>query len=112
MRDGKFVNQLQIAELTIFIIILHFLLVKAAVNAPRICKCAKTIISYLGKSEAVAMVPDGVKAKDLLPLLGRLLLDIPVKLLLLVVAVVVVVGLVAGLLGTEHLYLGSYVAVA
>jgi hypothetical protein len=47
MRDGKFVNQLQIAELTIFIIILHFLLVKAAVNALRDCKlCKDCLISY------------------------------------------------------------------
>jgi hypothetical protein len=77
--------------------------------------CAKSIISYLGKSEAVAMVPDGVDAQDavLLPLLGRFLLDIPVKLLLLVVvAVAFVVAVVAVLLGAEHLHLGSHLAIA
>jgi hypothetical protein len=37
MRAEKILNQLPIAESTFFIILCHFLLVKAAVNAPRIC---------------------------------------------------------------------------
>jgi hypothetical protein len=48
MRDEKIRSQLPIAEQTFFIAIFHFLLVKAEMNAPHVCKLSKDCLTGIG----------------------------------------------------------------
>jgi hypothetical protein len=53
MSSEKILNQLPIAQSTFFIVIFNFLLVKAGVNAPRLCKLRTDCLTGIGHSAMV-----------------------------------------------------------